>query len=193
MASSVPGTNPPPPPHPSASVTCAYLLVFLFSDSHPDSLDPSHTGFLFFSYFWNMAVFLPIGALVLQFLPSGIQFHPVQFSHLVMSDSAIPWTAARQASLSITNSRSLLNQTHVHRVGDAIQPSHLLLSPSPPAFNLSQHQGLFKWVSSSHQVAKYWSFSFSISPSSEYSGLISFMMDWLDLLAVQGTLKSLLQ
>ena len=76
---------------------------------------------------------------------------------------------------------------------DAIQPFHPLSSPSPPALNLSQHQGLFKWVSSSHQVAKVWSFSFSISPSSEHSGLISFRMDWLDLLAVQGTLKSRLQ
>ena len=83
-------------------------------------------------------------------------------------------------------------QTHVHWVSGAIQPSHLRLSHSPTTFNLSQHQGLFKWVSSSHQVAKYWSFSF-ISPSDEYSGLISFRMDWLDLLAVQGTLKSLLQ
>ena len=84
-------------------------------------------------------------------------------------------------------------QTHVHRGSDAIQPSHPLSSPSPPALNLSQHQGLFKWVSSWHQVAKYWSFSFNISPSNEHSGLISFRMDWLDLLAVQGTLKSLLQ
>ena len=84
-------------------------------------------------------------------------------------------------------------QTHGHRVGDAIQPSHPLLLPCPPAFNLSQHQGLFQRVSSSHQVAKYWSFSFSIGPSNEYSGLISFRMDWLDLIAVQGTLKSLLQ
>ena len=84
-------------------------------------------------------------------------------------------------------------QTHVHWVGDATQPSHPLSSPSPPAFNPSQHQGLFKWVSSSHQVAKLWSFSFNISPANEYSGLISFRMDWLDLLAVQGTLKSLLQ
>ena len=86
----------------------------------------------------------------------------------------------------------LLNiaQTHVYWVNDAIQPSHPLSSPSPPAFNLSQRQGLFQWVSSS---PKYWSFSFSISPSSEYSGLISFRMDWLDLLAVQGTLKSPLQ
>ena len=87
-----------------------------------------------------------------------------------------------------------LAQTHVHWVSDAIQPSHPLSSPSPPAFNLAQHRGLFKWVSSLHQVAqKYWSFSFSISPSNEYSGLISFRMEWLDLLAVQETLKSLLQ
>ena len=84
-------------------------------------------------------------------------------------------------------------QTHVHRVSDAIQPSHPLLSSSLPTFNLSQHQGLFKSVSSSHQVAKVWSFSFNVSPSNEYSGLISFRMDWLDLHAVQGTLKSLLQ
>ena len=84
-------------------------------------------------------------------------------------------------------------QTHVHRVSDDIQPSHPLSSPSPPAFNLSQHQGHFQWVSSLHPVTKYWNFSFSISPSNEYSGLISFRMDWLDLLAVQGTLKSLFQ
>ena len=84
-------------------------------------------------------------------------------------------------------------QTHVYCLSDEIQPSHPLLSPSPLTFNLSQHQGLFKWVSSSHQVAKYWSCSFSIHPSKEYSGLISFRMDWLDLLAVQGTLKGLLQ
>ena len=84
-------------------------------------------------------------------------------------------------------------QTHVHWVGNAIQPSHPLSSPSPPTFNLSQHQGLFQWVSSSHQVAKDWSFCFSISPSNEHQGLISFRMDRLELLAVQGTLKSLLQ
>ena len=66
---------------------------------------------------------------------------------------AIPWTAACQASLSIINSRSLL-KPHAHQAGDAIQPSHPLLSPYPPAFNLSQHWGLFKWVSSSHQEAK---------------------------------------
>ena len=80
-------------------------------------------------------------------------------------------------------------QTHIYWVGDAIQPSHPLSSPSPPAPNPSQHQGLFQWVNSLHEVAKYWSFSFSIIPSKEHPGLISFRMDWLDLLAVQGTLK----
>ena len=86
-----------------------------------------------------------------------------------------------------------LTQIHVHQVSDAIQPSHPLSSPSSPAFNLSQHQ-----VFSSESVLcvrwpKYWSFSFSIIPSNEYSGLISFRIDWFDLLAVQGTFKSLLQ
>ena len=84
-------------------------------------------------------------------------------------------------------------QTHVHWVGDATQPSHPLSSPSPPALNLSQHQGLFKWSDLCIRWPKYWSFSFSISPSNEQPGLISFRMDWLDLLAVQGTLKGLLQ
>ena len=84
-------------------------------------------------------------------------------------------------------------QTHVHCIGDAIQSSHPLSSLSPPAPNPSQHQSLFQWVNSSHEVPKYWSFSFGISPSNEHPGLISFRMDWLDLLAVQGILKSFLQ
>ena len=84
-------------------------------------------------------------------------------------------------------------QTHVHGASVVIPPSHPLSSPSPPAPNPSQHQGLFQWVNSSHEVAKVLDFSFSISPSNEHPGLISFRMDWLDLLAVQGTLKSLLQ
>ena len=78
-----------------------------------------------------------------------------------------------------------LAQTYVYWVRDAIQPSHSLSSPSPPALSLSQHQGLFQWVSSLHQVAKYWIFSFNVSPSNEHPGLIFFRMDWLDLLAVQ--------
>ena len=84
-------------------------------------------------------------------------------------------------------------QTHDHRVGDAVQPSHPLSSPSPPALSLSQHQGLSNESALRMRWPKYWSFSFSTSPSNEHSGLISFRMDWLDLLAVQGTLKSLLQ
>ena len=84
-------------------------------------------------------------------------------------------------------------QTHIYQVGDAIQPSHPLSFPSPPAPNPSQH-----WVFSNESTLcmrwpNYWSFSFSISPSKEHPGLISFRMDWLDLLEVQGTLKSLLQ
>ena len=87
-----------------------------------------------------------------------------------------------------------LTQTHVHRVSDAIQPSHPLSSHSPPTFILSQNQGLFKWVSYSHQLAKVLEFQLQHQYSSnEYSGLIFFRMDWLDLLGVQGTLKSLFQ
>ena len=85
-------------------------------------------------------------------------------------------------------------QTPVHRVGEAIQPSHPLSSPSPPAPNPSQHQSLFQNQSTLlMRWPKYWSFSLSINPSNEHPWLISFRMDWLDLLAVQGTLKSLLQ
>ena len=76
----------------------------------------------------------------------------VQFSPSVVSDSVTPWIAACQASLSITNSQ--FTQTHAHRVGDAIQPSHPLSSPSSPAPNPSKHQGLFQWVNSPHEVAK---------------------------------------
>ena len=78
-----------------------------------------------------------------------------------------------------------LAQTHVHQVGDAIQPSHPLLSPSPPVFNLSQNQVFPNESVLRIRWPKYWSFSVSISPSSEYSELISFRMDWLDLFAVQ--------
>ena len=84
-------------------------------------------------------------------------------------------------------------QTHVHRVGDAIQPSHplsslLLVPPVPPSIRVFSNESTLRM-----RWPKYWSFSLSISPSNEYPGLISFRMDWLDLLAVQGTLKSLLQ
>ena len=119
-------------------------------------------------------------------------------SHLIWPDCcslfscfwlfATPWTAAHQASLYITISQSLL--IHVHWVGDAIKPSHSLSSPSPPALKLSQHQ-VFSNESALHiRWPKYWSFSFSINPSNEYSRLISFRIDWLDLLAVQDSQES---
>ena len=104
---------------------------------------------------------------------------------------ATPWTAARQASLSITNSRSSLRL-----IIESVMPSShlilcrplLLLPPIPPSIRVFSNESTLhmRWP-------KYWSFSFNISPSKEYPGLISFRMDWLDLLAVQGTLKSLLQ
>ena len=109
----------------------------------------------------------------------------------VMSNSATPWTAARQASLSITNSQSLLKLMSI----DSVMPSnqlilcHPLLLPSVfPSIRVFSSESVLhiKWL-------KYWSFSFSISTSNEYSGLISFRVDWVDLLEVQGTLKSLLQ
>ena len=94
---------------------------------------------------------------------------------------------------SVLNCLLELAPTHVHWVCDAIQSSCLLSSSSPPAINFSQHQGFLQSVSSSHQWSKHCSFSISISPFNGYSGLISFMIDGFDLLAVQGTLKSLLQ
>ena len=109
-----------------------------------------------------------------------------------MSDSATPWTAARQASLSITNSPSLLKLMSI----ESVMPSNHLILCHPPFLLPSVFPSIR--VFSSESVVrirrpKYWSFSFNISPSNEYSGLISYRMDWLDLLAVQGTLKSLLQ
>ena len=115
----------------------------------------------------------------------GVQFSSVQSLSYVRlcnpMDCSMPGLPVHHQLLEFT-------QTHVHWVGDAIQPSHPLSSPSPPAFNLSQHQCISQWVR-----PKYWSFSFSISPSNEYSGLIFFRMDCLDLPAVQRTLMSLLQ
>ena len=107
-----------------------------------------------------------------------------------------PWIPTQQTSLSITYSQSLLKLKSIVSVM-AIQPSNPLPSPSPCAFNISQHRSLFQVFSNESVLhirwLKYWNFSFSISPSNEHPGLISFRMDWLDLLAVQGTLKSLLQ
>ena len=124
-------------------------------------------------------------------------FSSGQFSRSVVSDSYDPMNRS-MPGLPVHHQLPESTQTHVHRVSDAIQPSHPLSSPSPPTPNLPQHQGLSQceelvFPSSSHQWPKYWSFSFSIILSNEHPGLISFRMDWLDLREVQGTLKSLLQ
>ena len=130
--------------------------------------------------------------LVLAFLLSyHIIFSSVQLlSHVQLF--ATPWIAARQASLSITNSRNLLKLMPIELV---LPSSHLILCHPllllpliPPSIRVFSNESALRirWP-------KYWSFSFSISPSNEHPGLISFRMDWLDLLAVQGTLKSLLQ
>ena len=97
------------------------------------------------------------------------------------------------SGLPVHQQLSGFTQIHVHRVNDATHSSHLLLSPSPPAFNFSHDQGLSKESVLRIRWPKYWSFSFNISPSNEHPGLMSFRRDWLDLLAVQGTIKSLFQ
>ena len=120
--------------------------------------------------------------------------HSVQFSSVTQSCPTLcnPMNHSTPG-LPVHHQPPEFTQTQVHQVGDAIQPSHPLSSPSPPAPNPSQHQGLFQWVNSLHEVAKVWEFHLSISPSNKHSGRVSFRLDWLDLLAVQGTLKSLLQ
>ena len=111
-----------------------------------------------------------------------------QFSSVAQSYSTLCNPMNRSTpGLPVHHQLREFTQTHVHWVSDAIQLSHPLLSPSLPTLNLSQHQGLFQWVSSSHQVAKVLEFQLH-HQSFQYSGLISFSMDWLDLLAVQGTL-----
>ena len=121
-----------------------------------------------------------------------IALSSVQFSWSVVSNSATPWTTARQASLSITNTWSLLKLMSIELVvpsNHLILCHALLLLPSIfPSIRVFSNESVLciRWP-------KYWNFSFCISPSNEYSGLISFRMDWLDLLTDQGTLKSLLQ
>ena len=117
-------------------------------------------------------------------LRAALQFSSIAQSHPTLCDPM---------DLPFHHQLLEFTQTYVHWVSDAIKPSHPLSSPSPPTFNLSQHLGLFKWVCSSHQVAKVLEFQLQHQSFHEYSGPNSFRMDWLDLLEVQGTLKSLLQ
>ena len=126
---------------------------------------------------------------------SGIIYNLCQFSSVIQSCLTLcDLRDCNTPGLPVNHQLLEFTQTHVYRVSDAIQPSHPLSSISPPTLNLSQHQGLFKWVSSSHHVAKVLEFQLQHQSFQwTHPGLISFRMDWLDLLAVHGTLKSLLQ
>ena len=138
------------------------------------------------SEIWHIFTLEPIVIAVtchVNYESKGVQFSSVAQSCPTLCDSmncSTPGLPVHHQLLDFT-------QTHVHQVGNAIQPSYPLLSPSPPAFNLSQHQGLFQWVTFpvlQIRWPNYSSFSLSISLFKEYSGLISFRMDWLALLAV---------
>ena len=117
---------------------------------------------------------------------SIVQFSSVTQLYLTLCDPLNPSILG----LPVHHQLSEFTQTHVHRVGDNIQPSRTFSSPSPPAPNPSQHQSLFQWVNSSHKVAKVLEFKLH---HQSFQWLMSFRMDWLDPLEVQGTLKSLLQ
>ena len=149
------------------------MILFLLS-THPVCLFVGVFNPLTFKVITNMCD--PITILLLVFS---------QFSRSVVSDSVIPWTAACQVSLSITNSQSLLK---LMSIASVMPSNHLILCRTPlllpsifPSIRVFSKESVLRirWP-------KYWSFSFSISPFSEYSGLISFRMDWLDLLAVKG-------
>ena len=156
-------------------------------------------------YFWFLLWFLfscisfvkPISCFLLNWLNWFIFFLTIHLNyqferfvtvvvHLVMSDSLWPHGPYSMPGFPVLHCLLEFPQTHIHWIDDSIQPSHPLSPPSPPALSLSQHQSLFQWVSI--KWPKYWSFSFSISPSNEYLGLISFRIDWFDL-AVLGTLR----
>ena len=184
-----------------------YRLFLNYSDWHQPVLDPFTLYFIFFLGLLHAVpscqAILPrdlpdpgVEPASLSLLhwqsgswPSLIQFSSVSESCLTLWDSV----DCRTPGLPVHHQLPEFTQTHVC----CCQWCHPTISSSVVPFSSCLqsvlHQGLFKWVNSSHQWPKYWSFSFSINPSNEYSGLISFTMDWLDLLAVQETLKSLLQ
>ena len=141
--------------------------------------------------FWHLLLFLP------SIIPSIRDFFSESFIRISSVAQSCPTLCDPMDSstpgLRVHHQLLELAQTHVHQVGDAIQPSYPLSSPSPPALNLSQHQVFSKESVLHIRWPKYWSFSFNISPPNEYSGMISFTIDWFDLLAVQRALKSLIQ
>ena len=134
-------------------------------------------------------------------------YHPENGNNVkYICETSVQFSSVTQSCLSLCDPMNLstpglpvhhqlpeFTQIHAHLVGDATQPSHPLSSPSPPAPNPSQHQGLFQWVNCSHEVVKVLEFQLQHQSFQWTPGLISFSMDWLDLLAVHGTFKSLLQ
>ena len=145
---------------------------------------------LFFDFFYILVKdFLHLLIPCLQSIYLSVQFSSVAQSCPTLCD---PMNCS-MPSLPVHHQLLEFTQTHIHRVDDAIQPPHPLSSPFPPAPNPSQHQSLFQWVTLRMRWPKYWSVSLSIIPSKEHPELISFRMDRLDVLAVQGTLRSLLQ
>ena len=192
------------------SDNCFQIIKFLAVEYHNyESHTYRNTQFFFFFFFWNIKrsfqglshYFFHWYCGYIKFLQNAYEMclysqlstSIVQFSLVAQSCPILcdPMNCSTPG-LPVLQRLPEFTQTHVHRVGDAIQPSHPLLFPSPPAPNPSQHQGLFQWVNSSHEVAKVLEFHLQ-HPSFQHPGLISFRMDWLDLLAVQGTLKSHLQ
>ena len=179
-------------------VFSACSLLFLMLDNHliPHSLkclDPA-------TCHCSIPTSCPHSPLLTQLLSHGYTPYiplpflcPLFFLLLLFSGSVVSnslWPHALQG-FPVLHHLAEFDKSHVHWVSDTIQPSHPLLPPSP-ILSLSQYQGLFQWIGSI-RWPMYWSFSFSISPSNEYSGFISFRIDWFDLLAIQGILKSLLQ
>ena len=154
---------------------CIFTINCLITRKGPLLLLAMLFGWLVINFFWTMT----------NSHVSSIQSHSHDWLCDLMDRST--------RGLLVHHQLLELTQAHVHWVGDAIQPSHPLWFPSLPAFNLSQHHGLSNESVLCIRWTKYWSFNFSISSSNEYSGLISVRMDWLDLHAVQGTLKSLFQ
>ena len=176
----------------------AWKLCFWFSEKPPYSFNSSYKNLHSHQQCRRIPIYIHrlFSSFFISFILSFIHaFNPLFIFSSIQSLSCVrlfvtPWTAARQASLSITNSQSLPNPCPLSPWSDLTISSSVIPISSCPQF--SQHQGLFKWVSSSHQVAKILEFPLQ-HPSNEHQGLIFFRMDWLELLAVQETLKSLFQ
>ena len=162
---------------------CLIWFHFGFSSIYDSAI------FLFFIWAWCCSLLASLNQVLKSFTSLEHQFSSVSQSCPTLCNPKNPNTP----DLPVHHQLPEFTQTHIHQVGDAIQPSHPLSSPSPPAPIPPSIRVFSNESTLRMRWPKYWSFSFSIIPFKEQPGLISFRMDWLDLLAVQGTLKSLLQ